>query len=264
MYLIFVTYKTAVRVNIYESPILSVKYLDKIVHMVLDTGATASLISLSKVQQLKLKILPTLHRAVQVDGITDLKVLGEVHTEFTRGDLLLHFSGLVVNKLGTDVLSGTNFHKENDVYSRMAKDTIVIKGTNIFQSTPVEVMKLDQGMMKSRLVSVRKTQYIIPGEFLELELPLECSPNGVYFVEPKLGQGAPCCLPQVVRSVNNKISIEIGESNKTAPVKVIRNSKPVQIREAKSEEENESNPPLGFVQRFTKSEGDDKVKTSGG
>ena len=81
------------RINIFESPILTVLHLDKTVHIVLDTGATASLISLSKVQQLNLKILPTIHRAVQVDGITDLKVLDEVHTEFKRGNLILHFSG---------------------------------------------------------------------------------------------------------------------------------------------------------------------------
>ena len=98
----------------------------KTIHIVLDTGATASLISLAKAMELKLKILPTVHRAVQVDGVSNLKVLGEVHTEFSRGTLVLHFSGLVVNGLGTDILGGTNFHKENNIYSRMDKDTIVI------------------------------------------------------------------------------------------------------------------------------------------
>ena len=98
------------------------------------------MISLAKVKELKLKILPTVHRAVQVGGVTDLKVLGEVHTEFERGNLKLHFSGLVVNQMGTDILGGTDFHRENRIYSCMAKDTIVIKGTNVFQSTPVEIM----------------------------------------------------------------------------------------------------------------------------
>ena len=86
-------------------------------HLVLDTGATASLMSLEKAKELNLKILPTVHKAVQVDGVSGLKVLGEVHTEFQRGDLTFQFSGLVVNRLGTDVLAGTGFHLENDVYS---------------------------------------------------------------------------------------------------------------------------------------------------
>ena len=72
------------RINIYESPILTATYKSKTVHLVLDTGATASLISLSKATELKLTILPTTHKAVQVDGISDLKLLGEIHTEFTK------------------------------------------------------------------------------------------------------------------------------------------------------------------------------------
>ena len=140
------------KINIYESPILSVNHFKTVVHCILDSGATASLISLKKAQELKLKIWPTVHQAVQVDGVSGLKVLGEVHTEFHRGDLLLYFSALVVNKLGTDVLGGTNFLKDNDIYARMAKDTIVIKGNNVIPSTPVEIFKMDQNSSKPQLV----------------------------------------------------------------------------------------------------------------
>ena len=202
------------KINIYESPIFSVTYKGKTCHIVLDTGATASLISLAKVQHLKLKIVPTFHRAVQVDGVTDLKVLGEVHTVFERGNLSLHFSGLVVNKLGTDILGGTNFHKENDVYSRMAKDTIVIKGNNIFQSTPVEIMKLDRNTSLAKLVSVKKTQILLSGDRLELELPPSCSSEGIFFVEPRIGQGPIICEPQVVEAKDNKISVIIQGNKK--------------------------------------------------
>ena len=68
----------------------------------------------------------TSHRAVQVDGESQLPVLGEAHTTFSRGPIKLHFSGLVVSQLGVDVHAGTSFHVENDVYSRMAKGTIHI------------------------------------------------------------------------------------------------------------------------------------------
>ena len=233
------------RINIYESPILSVKAMNKTHHIVLDTGATASLISLAKAQELKLKIYPTVHRAVQVDGISDLKVLGEVHTEFERGNHVLHFSGLVVNKLGTSILGGTNFHKENDVYSRLAKDTIVIKGTNIFQSTPVEILKMDENTKSAKLVSVKKTQILMPGDKLEMELPPSCSSSGVYFVEPKLGQGYPCCLPQIVNAFDNKIFVEIKDNVNNEPVKLSKNTKPVQVREATADC-NENEPSVRF------------------
>ena len=123
-----------------------------------------------KAQQLKLKIWPTVHRAVQVDGISGLRVLGEVHTEFTRGALILYFSALVVNKLGTDVLGGMNFLKDNDIYARMAKDTIVIHGTNVFRSTPVEIFKMDQNSSQVQLVRVNRTQTLLSGESLGVKL----------------------------------------------------------------------------------------------
>ena len=223
------------RINIYESPILTATYKSKTVHLVLDTGATASLISLSKATELKLTILPTTHKAVQVDGISDLKLLGEIHTEFTRGNLTLQFSGLVVNKLGTDILAGTNFHKENDVYSRMAKDMIVVKGTNIFQSTPVEIMKLDEGRKYAKLVKVKQTKTLMPGDLLQFDLPPTCPENGTFFIEPKYGQGGLICKPQIVEAVNNKLEVEVRGVIDDVPVKVVKNSTPVQIREAKED-----------------------------
>ena len=39
-----------------------------------------------------------------------------------RDKLKLTFSALVVKIMSTDVLAGTGFHVENDVYSRMATD----------------------------------------------------------------------------------------------------------------------------------------------
>ena len=240
------------RINIYESPILTVTCKLKTIHIVLDTGATASLISLAKAMELKLKILPTVHRAVQVDGVSNLKVLGEVHTEFSRGTLVLHFSGLVVNGLGTDILGGTNFHKENDIYSRMAKDTIVIQGTNCFQSTPVEIMKLDENITTAKLVSVRKTQVLMHGDILEMDLPQSCPSSGIFFIEPKFGQGEPCCQPQVVEAQDNKIRVVV-ETLNAAPIKLVKNSKPIQIRETEAymtPNEKFSEPSVRYYDKF--------------
>ena len=73
--------------------------------------------------------------------------------------------------MGTDILGGTNFHRENDIYSCMAKDTIVIKGTNVFQSTPVEIMNLDRDTTSAKLITIRRTQIVMPGDKIELKLP---------------------------------------------------------------------------------------------
>ena len=195
------------------------------VHCVLDSGATASLISLRKVQALKLKIWPTIHTAVQVDGISGLKVLGEVHTEFSRGNLTLHFSALVVNKLGTDVLGGTNFLKENDIYSRMAKDTIVIKGNNIFQSTPVQILQMDESSSKPQLIKVKRSQTVLSGDSITCDIPPHLPPNGIFFVEPK--QSRLVFHPTVVQANDHQITIE---NNSPDIVKVKKNEQVAQVR----------------------------------
>ena len=219
------------KINVFESPILTVQKDGKNLHIVLDTGATASLISLDKAKELGLKILPTAHKALQVDGISDLKVLGEVHTQFNRGAICLTFSGLVVNKLGTDILGGTNFHRENDIYCRIAKDTIVINGSKMFQATPVEVMQLDNRYRSPKLVKVKQSKIIVSGDTLQLELPPTCEENETYFVEPKYGQGEDICEPQIVKADNNILNVET-KNRLNETIKLKKNMNPIQIRKA--------------------------------
>ena len=107
--------------------------------MVLDTGATASLISKRKCEELNIPIHPTLHKAIQVNG-EKLDVIGEIHAHVWRDKIDLKFSALVVKNMATEALAGTGFHKENDVYSRMASDRIVIKGKHYFNPTPPLVL----------------------------------------------------------------------------------------------------------------------------
>ena len=213
------------KINIYESPILTVKYKNTPVHIVLDSGATASLISLNKAKQLKLLISPTSHRAIQVDGISNLKILGEIHTQFSRGDLTLYFNALVVNNLGTEVLGGTNFLKDNDIYSRMAKDMIVIKGSNIFQSTPAAILEMEMNASSAQLVRVQKTQTILSGEHLKCELPSNFPPTGVFFAEPK--QGHLFNTPTVVHASDNCIYLP---NDNADPVIVKKNEQIAQVR----------------------------------
>ena len=73
-----------------------------------------------------------MHTAVQVDGTSNLKVMGEIHFVFTRNECKLKFSGLVVNQMACQALGGTQFFKENDVYARMGLDEIVVRGKNTF------------------------------------------------------------------------------------------------------------------------------------
>ena len=236
------------KINIYESPILTVKHNNTAVHCVLDSGATASLISLRKAKQLKLLISPTVHRAIQVDGFSDLKIIGEVHTEFTRGDLTLYFNALVVNKLGTDILGGTNFLKDNDIYSRMAKDTIVIKGSNVFQSTPATILEMEMNASAAQLVRVHKTQTILSGEHVKCELPPNFPSNGVFFAEPK--QSSLFHNPIVLQATDNYIYLP---NDKLHPVNVKKNEQVAQVRLSIVDENSDRqclNPKQDYFSKF--------------
>ena len=70
---------------------MKVRYSNSILHLVLDTGATASLFSKKKCEELNIPILPTLHKAIQVNG-EKLNVVGERHTNVWRDKLELKFS----------------------------------------------------------------------------------------------------------------------------------------------------------------------------
>ena len=98
------------KINIYDSPIFSVSYNNIVIHLVLDTGATASLIKQSKCEELNITIKSTIHKAVQIDE-TKLSVVGEIHVTFTRETVTFNFSALVVTDMCCDILAGTGFHK---------------------------------------------------------------------------------------------------------------------------------------------------------
>ena len=86
------------RVNIHESPILACIAGTRTVYVLLDTGATASIITQKMATLLNLSVHKAGHESVQVERKSQLPVLGEVHTTFTRGSLTFHFSGLVVSR----------------------------------------------------------------------------------------------------------------------------------------------------------------------
>ena len=131
------------RVNITESPILMcTAAINRTIYLLLDTGATSSIMIKKMAALLNIPIYKTGHKAVQVDGESHLPVLGEVHTVFHRSALKLQLSGLVVSQLGVDILIGTNFHFENDVFSRMAKNTIHIGDHCTVQSAPPSLLTL--------------------------------------------------------------------------------------------------------------------------
>ena len=197
------------RINVHESPILACSSGTSIVYVILDTGATASLITIKKAKFLNLQIYPTSQKAVQVDGETDLPILGEVHTRFKRGNISLKFDGLVVSTLGVDILGGTNFHIDNDIYSRMSKGTIHVGDSHVFQSTPPALLSMNTTVGPSQcLVKVSKTLTLLPGDSTTFSAPPHMDPEYHVMVELNLDQTTPFFNSQIIQLTNSKFEIE--------------------------------------------------------
>ena len=216
------------RVSIHDSPILACSANNRTIYLLLDTGATASIMSLKMTQLLNLQVFSTTHKAVQVDGQSQLPVLGEVHTSFSRGSITLTFSGLVVPNLGVDILAGTNFHVENDVYSRMSKGTIHIGDHCVVQSSPPSLLSLDSLTNKShqRLVKVPKHTILLPGESLSLKAPPDIPPDSFVELEPNLSQAPAFFYPTISKLENGVATIQNVLSD---PVKLKKNCQAVSL-----------------------------------
>ena len=197
------------RVNIHDSPILACSANKRTIYLLLDTGATASIMSQRMTQLLNLQVFPTTHKAVQVDGQSQLPVLGEVHTSFTRGSIALNFSGLVVSNLGVDILAGTNFHVENDVFTRMSKGTIHIGDHCVVQSSPPSLLSLDSLNNRSnhRLVKVPNQTVLLPGDTLTLQAPPDIPSDAYVELEPNLQQAPPFFHPVISKLENGTATV---------------------------------------------------------
>ena len=228
--------------NIYDSPILAVSHDSKTVYLILDTGATTSLVKEAKARSLGLKILPTAHRAVQVDGKSTLKVVGEVHTYFTRGTTVLHFSALVVAGLVTDFLAGTNFIIENDVTISMAKKKVTIGDSLTVPTTPNTVLQLDH-LSKHNLVSVSRRTEVHPGDTISLPLPFNMAGADEILVEPNLRQSKPFFAPSITKVEDNKIKI----TNTSGSIVNLKKNTQVAIFTATVQGSHKSSSPISNI-----------------
>ena len=234
------------KINVYDSPILLVNNAAGVlIYILLDTGATTSLMRLDIAVKLNLKIIPTKHRVVQIDGELNLKVLGEVHTKFFRKGISVSFSGLVVNKMGTPVVGGTNFHVENDITSRMATNSISIGSSITVQSASPTAMKVEEIDRRQRQATVVNRAKVLPGEEIVLKLPSDYPSNCEVMIESNVDEVEPFFMPKIVEANFGVIAVT-NDSNSVLDLK--KNCKPVRVTmtdtEKKIHKVTEGNPRL--------------------
>ena len=99
-------------------------------HIIVDSGATSSLVSRSFLNQAGIKIQPTHQSAHGIDK-SPLGVRGEVKLNLNFGELTLPITALVVDSLDCDILSGIPFCRENDIEIHLKSEEISVMGQHI-------------------------------------------------------------------------------------------------------------------------------------
>ena len=227
------------RVSTKQSPHFNAFYGHHPLKLTLDTGAETSMIKASVARSIDAPIVKTSQQALQADGVTPLVVVGETHLTLSRADIRLTLDALVVEDLDVDALAGTPFMITNDISVRPAKGQVLIQGSEILAYNPesnassqAHAVRCTQSYV---LRSSAPTTVILPGEYLELDIPPNLDPDCTLAIEAhtdapsnnwsKVSQLWP--QPHIVEAVANRVCIL---NNTTEPRTVQRHEHLCQAR----------------------------------
>ncbi len=181
------------------------------VKIVIDTGATSTLVSVSFAKKVGIKIEPTKHSARQLDK-SRIQLAGEVKFEIHFGNKTLYVDGLVNSSIDCDILAGCPFCEENavDVFPRR-REISIGDGKDCppvviaYGSQPASIQH-DIYRVESTLVRNNSPQVILPGEFVELKSPDYQRYEGEVALEPRMdsplnGTWPECAITRVINGV---------------------------------------------------------------
>ena len=131
-------------------------------------------------------IISSAQSVQQADGSSQLQVVGELRTTFTRDNVNFTFEGLVKEDLDVEVLSSSSFMEVNYVAVRPAKRE-VLPGNGFTHTygckAPLSSFPTVPRAFVLRAPTPSKTVW--PGEFLELQLPDDATSDFDYVLEPR-------------------------------------------------------------------------------
>ena len=155
------------RVQTAISPFFYAFYQHHIVKILVDTGATSSLINTSFARRVGLNIEPTTQGAKQLDKSL-LHVSGEVHFSVTYGEFDLHVEGLINGSLDYDILAGIPFCEKNMIDVLCSRQLISINGTLIPYGSRPESIQHSVFRAESVILRNDRERVLFPGEYLEI------------------------------------------------------------------------------------------------
>ena len=200
------------RVKSKKSPQLKTFYKQHSILLTLDTGAESNMIKASLARLIGAKITPTDQVALQADGSTRMKVIGETRLNLSRNGITLVLEALVIEDLDEDVLAGTPFMERNDVWTRPSQSVIMIQDKETVKYDPEKRPSSRHAVRRISAHVIRAPDTLTtvwPGEFLEVEVPAHLEEDDSVAVEPRLGTkhttGWP--LPDIYDVVAGKVRL---------------------------------------------------------
>lgn len=173
------------KIDVIKSPVLRAERNGHPVKLTIDSGAETDLMKKACAEKLNIKIHPTKSTASQADGEAPLKIVGEVHCEFTRGKHKLTFNGLVAEDLSDEILCGMPFQEYNDVYARPSKKTIYIGEDAIpFEPEDNQIKPVQRGC-KATILRITRETVLLPNDSLQVLAPPEFQKDTMVALEPR-------------------------------------------------------------------------------
>ena len=174
------------RVLVRQSPYIDTFFGHHQARVIMDSAATGNMIRLSAVRRLGAEIWHSSQSAHQADGSSPLNVLGETSLILTRGSHSFQFEGLVVENLDVDVLAGTPFMEANDITIRPAKRQVIFGDGTIFTYESVNHPPTHNAVRRAQVLRAPSSSTTVwPGNFIEIVLPEDLSPDAEYALEPR-------------------------------------------------------------------------------
>ena len=210
------------------SPVISLFFGSAVVHLTLDSGAEADCITIAECRRLKIKVGPAGQLASQIDK-SKLEVLGEVHVNFTRGDISFKFEALVVPEINkASILGGMPFLKINKFTIPFDKDYVKVQDKYKIPVTPSIFVEEESGAVKnSHIINIRKTIVMMPNEYLEENLPNHFQTNYPCLVSPFDQKLRSQLLPIECDAVGRAIRIK---NTSNEPIVLKKKSQAFQVR----------------------------------
>ena len=168
------------------SPFFFAFYKHHTYKIVIDSGATSSLVSKSFIKAAGISELPTLHVVRQLDK-SKLKLSDEVKLTLDFGDTELPIDGLVNDKFCCDTLAVATFCKANNIELHLKEEEITINGKRIPYGSKPDSIQYDIYLMECCTLRNDVSRVLLPGEFLEVYDNKLLNYEGKIALEPRLG-----------------------------------------------------------------------------